>query len=374
MRTVLVMILFLSMVLGMRSVTTGKELPVIHTGYAGTVPVREGILKDVYRISEDAANLAGHEKRTELAIITPDELVYEKTLIPENGLDQNWDPAGTSGFLPETFTAKSVLDSGKAYLVSDDLGSTDTPPFSGAADAPEISVSGNEMAGISGEDSSSYSIPVTENNGSDIPAADITVLEENSHGALGSDCSVSDGTDNGSTVEDSTVKENADSGTEENADANAGVSGFIVDESGMIRGISDMSLAVSDMCLFLPAEGCTGIASNAFVGMTEEIVDVYIPSNITNIEEGAFLGLPYVCKYEVEAGNSMYLAQNGVLFSEGGSCLFAFPSGRTGTYFVPEGVTRFACDAFTGSMLSKLDTRSCALEDIGNLPENITVQ
>ena len=183
------------------------------------------------------------------------------------------------------------------------------------------------------------------------------------------DAPVSEGSDTGSAAED-----DMDSAAGDNTETGAGISGFIVDESGMIRGISDMSLAVSDMCLLLPAEGCSGIARGAFLGVTEEIVDVYIPSGITNIEEGAFLGLSSVCKYEVESGNEFYYAENGVLFSDGGSCLLAFPPGRTGIYFVPAGVTRFANDAFEGSMLSKIDARSCALEDLGNLPEGIEVQ
>lgn len=400
MRMLLVMILFLSMVLGVSLMTPGKGLTVIDMKYAGTLSLQDGILPDVFGNYEAEVVLPMEEKTADLPAAVPDEMIvftpyvmiYEEVLIPDHGETDKGDPADFFQVIPEQITEEEVLtrqDTGVVLSAEESpmsIPAAETPTLS----IPEASVPENDIPvpDLAGPDSSEPDVPAVENGLTDAPAADIPELGDGTSDLSGADIPVSDvpaadipvsdEAEGGTVTDDQAEEEAADPGLEEDTGTDggtdAGVSGFIVDESGMIRGISDMSLAASDLCLYLPAEGCNGIAYGAFAGVAEEIVDVYIPSNITNIEEGAFLGLPYVCKYEVEAGNSMYYTENGVLFSEGGSCLLAFPSGRTGTYFVPAGVTRFANDAFAGSMLSKLDTRSCALEDMGNLPESISIQ
>ena len=400
MRMLLVMILFLSMVLGVSLMTPGKGLTVIDMKYAGTLSLQDGILPDVFGNYEAEVVLPMEEKTADLPAAVPDEMIvftpyvmiYEEVLIPDHGETDKGDPADFFQVIPEQITEEEVLtrqDTGVVLSAEESpmsIPAAETPTLS----IPEASVPENDIPvpDLAGPDSSEPDVPAVENGLTDAPAADIPELGDGTSDLSGedipvsdvpaADIPVSDEAEGGTVTDDQAEEEAADPGLEEDTGTeggtDAGVSGFIVDESGMIRGISDMSLAASDLCLYLPAEGCTGIAYGAFAGVAEEIVDVYIPSNITNIEEGAFLGLPYVCKYEVESGNSMYYTENGVMFSEGGSCLLAFPSGRTGTYFVPAGVTRFANDAFAGSMLSKLDTRSCTLEDMGNLPESISIQ
>ena len=383
-RTILVLVLFLSLVMGVEDMTSGKELPVIHDGYGGAVSFREEVLPDVFKAAEDAASLPGYDERTEPAVILPDKLIYEKVILPESL------PSAGTGL---TEPADIVVPDGPIVQEAAAVPEVSLPTNDiQAADDPVTEFSGNDISVMDeGSRTPASDISVTEDNVPDLPVSDISgaeddmpdipAVEDNELGNLfdipeAKDENVADQTSGES--QNMEVSEEAAEGetsdTEEAAEAGTGVSGFIVDESGMIRGISDISLAVSDMCLYLPAEGCAGIASGAFSGVTEEIVDVYIPSSITNIEEGAFLGLPYVCKYEAEPGNSMYYTENGVLFADGGACLLAFPAGRIGTYSVPAAVTRLADNAFPGSSLSKLDIRSCTLEDTGNLPESISVQ
>ena len=379
-RTILVLVLFLSLVMGVEDMTLGKELPVIHDGYGGAVSFREEVLPDVFKVAEDAASLPDYGERTEPAVILPDKLIYEKVILSESltfadtGLAE---PADT--VVPDGPIVQEAAAVPEVLLPTNDIQAADDPvtEFSGNDISVMDEGSRTPASDISVTEDNVPDIPVTEDDAPDIPASDLPGAEVDMPDIPETkDENVADQTSGES--QNMEVSEEAAEGetsdTEEAAEAGTGVSGFIVDESGMIRGISDISLAVSDMCLYLPAEGCAGIASGAFSGVTEEIVDVYIPSSITNIEEGAFLGLPYVCKYEVEPGNSMYYTENGVLFADGGACLLAFPAGRIGTYSVPAAVTRFADNAFTGSSLSKLDIRSCTLEDTGNLPESISVQ
>ncbi len=379
-RTILVLVLFLSLVMGVEDMTLGKELPVIHDGYGGAVSFREEVLPDVFKVAEDAASLPDYGERTEPAVILPDKLIYEKVILSESltfadtGLAE---PADT--VVPDGPIVQEAAAVPEVLLPTNDIQAADDPvtEFSGNDISVMDEGSRTPASDISVTEDNVPDIPVTEDDAPDIPASDLPGAEVDMPDIPETkDENVVDQTSGESQNMEGSEEaaEGETSDTEEAAEAGTGVSGFIVDESGMIRGISDISLAVSDMCLYLPAEGCAGIASGAFSGVTEEIVDVYIPSSITNIEEGAFLGLPYVCKYEVEPGNSMYYTENGVLFADGGACLLAFPAGRIGTYSVPAAVTRFADNAFTGSSLSKLDIRSCTLEDTGNLPESISVQ
>lgn len=147
------------------------------------------------------------------------------------------------------------------------------------------------------------------------------------------------------------------------------VNGFLVDTSGMICGIADTDV-ISDGYLVLPAEGCSGIRVSAFAEISAPITEIYIPANITQIEEGAFACLSCLEWLEAEGSDSCF-TEDGVLFSENGTCILGFPSARTGGYKVPQRVTRFAADAFATAQIETLDAVGCSLSDTGNLPSSI---
>ena len=157
-------------------------------------------------------------------------------------------------------------------------------------------------------------------------------------------------------------------------DAVGTVGGFLVDGSGMICGIADGAAVAVDGYMELPGEGCSGIARAAFTDISEEIIEVYIPANISYAEEGAFLGLDGVLWFGTEAESGDLFASEGVLYSDGGACLMAFPAGRVGYFLLPETVTRFADDAFAGTNLSMIDARKGNVTEIGNLPEDMIMR
>lgn len=150
------------------------------------------------------------------------------------------------------------------------------------------------------------------------------------------------------------------------------VEGFLVDENGAICGIADPETAVQGGRLILPSEDCTAIARDAFLSAPEGIREVHIPSNITDIAEGAFAGLSQLEWFSVESSGN-FVSRDGVLFTDGGTCLLAFPPARIGIYSVPSDVIRFAEDAFAGALIRKVDARGCSLEDAGNVPEEIEI-
>ena len=118
------------------------------------------------------------------------------------------------------------------------------------------------------------------------------------------------------------------------------INGFLVDTEGMICGIADTGV-ISEGYLVLPAEGCSGIRTSAFADVPELITEIYIPGNITRIEEGAFACLRSLEWLEAEGSD---------------------------TCFTEDG---FAADAFAMAQIETLDAVGCSLTDTGDLPSSI---
>lgn len=99
---------------------------------------------------------------------------------------------------------------------------------------------------------------------------------------------------------------------------------FRCDEQGIITACVGAG-AVRDGLLLLPSETCcTGIGAGAFSGMEEQITDIYIPANITEIDAAAFADLYNLMYIEVEPGNPCYYSQGGILYRTGGEAI-AYP-------------------------------------------------
>lgn len=190
------------------------------------------------------------------------------------------------------------------------------------------------------------------------PAAGVVLPEyENTDGETG---------ENGIVPENEDAADNVPGSGEEHASGNpAAVSGFLIDSEGMICGVDASSVAVEDGYLELPAEGCSGIRRGAFTGTTAGIVEIYIPSNIVTVEEGAFSGLCQLEWIEVAGDNAGCMSTDGVLLDGSGTTLLAFPGGRTDRYSVPESVTRIADGAFADTCISGLDFWLCGPVEIG---------
>ena len=151
--------------------------------------------------------------------------------------------------------------------------------------------------------------------------------------------------------------------TEESEDAKTDIAEtatpFLIDEAGMLYGINEEMLDCRSGVLELPSENCVGIRSHAFINGFTDIYEIYIPSNISVIETGAFDGIDNLFDIMVEEGNINYTSIDGVLYDEEEITLLAFPSGRTGGYIVPTQTERIAANAFAQTGLSVIDIRDC---------------
>lgn len=151
--------------------------------------------------------------------------------------------------------------------------------------------------------------------------------------------------------------------TEESEDAETDIAEtatpFLIDEAGMLYGINEEMLDCRSGVLELPSENCVGIRSHAFINGFTDIYEIYIPSNISVIETGAFDGIDNLFDIMVEEGNINYTSIDGVLYDEEEITLLAFPAGRTGGYIVPTQTERIAANAFAQTGLSVIDIRDC---------------
>lgn len=151
--------------------------------------------------------------------------------------------------------------------------------------------------------------------------------------------------------------------TEESEDAKTDIAEtatpFLIDEAGMLYGINEEMLDCRSGVLELPSENCVGIRSHAFINGFTDIYEIYIPSNISVIETGAFDGIDNLFDIMVEEGNINYTSIDAVLYDEEEITLLAFPAGRTGGYIVPTQTERIAANAFAQTGLSVIDIRDC---------------
>lgn len=102
------------------------------------------------------------------------------------------------------------------------------------------------------------------------------------------------------------------------------------------------------------------LIGNSAFGNTK-IEDAYIGANVRACPINAFNN-SNLMNINVEKGSKIYSSRNGVLCSPDGTKILNFPRGRQGSYEIPQGVTTFDANVFSGN------TRLTAIK----LPESIT--
>jgi hypothetical protein len=96
----------------------------------------------------------------------------------------------------------------------------------------------------------------------------------------------------------------------------------------------------------LLSTGVTNIGSLAFYGCNG-LTNVEIPASVTNIGFGAFANCAGLVSLSVDSANPSYSSLDGVLFNKPANLLISCPSGKSGDYTIPSGVTRIADRAFS---------------------------
>ena len=142
--------------------------------------------------------------------------------------------------------------------------------------------------------------------------------------------------------------------------------GFLMDEEQMIVGVSLEELPLDDGYLEFPTENCSGIRRGAFASCGDFISEIYIPGNITYMENGCFQGLYGLEWLDVDGSNLSYVSIEGVIYDVSVSSMIAVPAARCGGQIVPGSVNYIADEALADSSLSKLDLRRCEEVSFGS--------
>ncbi|HOU09306.1 MAG TPA: leucine-rich repeat protein [Clostridiales bacterium] len=106
----------------------------------------------------------------------------------------------------------------------------------------------------------------------------------------------------------------------------------------------------------------TTIGGYAFYGCSM-LSAVNIPAGVTQISLSAFGNCQSLTQINVDEANTVYSSAGGVLFNETKTKLTSYPSGKTGPYTVPAGVTEISENAFT----------FCEYLSEVNIPEGVTL-
>ena len=100
-------------------------------------------------------------------------------------------------------------------------------------------------------------------------------------------------------------------------------------------------------------ESVTSLEDNAFA-FCSKLTDVTIPEGVTLLGRGAFIRCSSLINISVDEGNINYSSIEGVLFTKSQNNLLFFPSGREGSYSIPDAVTLINSYAFDSCLLSEV--------------------
>ena len=102
---------------------------------------------------------------------------------------------------------------------------------------------------------------------------------------------------------------------------------------------------------FVEGSKLKSIGSHIFV--YGKITSFEIPESVTSFSATAIDGCTSIERFTVhEKNNNFYADENGVLFNDGETLIYAFPPTKTGTYNIPNGITTLKTTSFFRSQLS----------------------
>jgi hypothetical protein len=110
----------------------------------------------------------------------------------------------------------------------------------------------------------------------------------------------------------------------------------------------------------------TSIGNAAFYGCND-LPSITVPRSVTNIGEDAFGDCDNLSAIIVDAGNSNYSSEDGILFNKSKKSLLCYPAGKSGAFSIPNSVTRIEAYAFNGCRRLTSVTISGSVTSIGRV-------
>ncbi|MBD5350188.1 MAG: leucine-rich repeat domain-containing protein [Bacteroides sp.] len=104
-------------------------------------------------------------------------------------------------------------------------------------------------------------------------------------------------------------------------------------------------------------ESVTSYGNYSLAGV-QALTSFTVPAEITSFSNNILRSCPNLTEINVDEGNTSYSSEDGVLFNKDKTNLISFPSGKSGEYTVPDGVTTISSAAFSSSKISNIELPS----------------
>lgn len=118
------------------------------------------------------------------------------------------------------------------------------------------------------------------------------------------------------------------------------------------EGVTNISSSAFSGCRDLPSvklpDALVTVGSSAFAGC-HSLTTITVPAKVEDIDSGAFANCTNLKSIVVAEGNANFKAVDGVLFTNGGKKLKAYPAGKVGGYTVPVRTEKISGSAFRGA-------------------------
>ena len=130
---------------------------------------------------------------------------------------------------------------------------------------------------------------------------------------------------------------------------NSKLTGIVIPDS--VKEIKNGAfLMTTSLASVTMGSGVEKIESQAFTSST--FTTLNIPAKLTDISEEAFIKCMNLQNITVSAQNPTYTSVDGILFSKDKKIVKLFPTGRTGTYTIPNTVTEIGTNAFLDARIT----------------------
>ena len=106
------------------------------------------------------------------------------------------------------------------------------------------------------------------------------------------------------------------------------------------------------------------IGENAFFSCT--LTSANIPASVTFIDATAFTSCGMLISFNVDAGNTVYSSDSGILYNKNKTSLLSYPGGKTGAFTIPNFVSTIGDCAFYGCLNISAVTIPNNVTAIGN--------
>lgn len=127
------------------------------------------------------------------------------------------------------------------------------------------------------------------------------------------------------------------------------LNGLVATNITLPAGLTSIGVEAFAGCFYLPKIVIPGTVTNlgaAAFNSCWGLTNVTIPAGVTSIGDYAFIYCTSLPAITVDPANPVYSSVDGVLFTRDQTTLLQFPSGKSGSYAIPAGVTNLADEAF----------------------------